>query len=66
MVFIQSHIRPTSAPMLQSISSSRDASKAIIDCQEKGLGYGKNTKLVHSSDFSSFDNHRLHLHYERS
>lgn len=66
MVFIQSHICPTSAPMLQSVPGSWDASKAIIGCQEKGLGYGKNTKLVHSSDFSSFDNHRLHLHYERS
>lgn len=66
MVFIQSHIRPTSAPMLQSISGNWDASKAVIDCQEKGLGYDENTQLVHSSDFSSFDNYRLHLYYERS
>jgi len=66
MVFIQSHLRPTNVPMLQSILGNWDASKAVIDCQEKGLEHDKNAKLVHCLDFSSFDNYRLHLHYERS
>lgn len=67
MVFIHSHICPTNTPILQEEVSGWEVSKAIV-LDRKGMEqrYDENAQLASYSDFSSFDNYRLQLHYERS
>ncbi|BDS13753.1 hypothetical protein [Aureispira anguillae] len=66
MVFIHSHICPTNTSMLISEFGDWKAPVAIANRQGMLLGQDENAKLANSSDFSSFNNYKLHLHYERS
>lgn len=67
MVLIHSHICLTNTPILQGESEAWEVSKAIV-LGRKGMGKrdDENAQLASCSDFSSFNNYRLHLHYEHS
>lgn len=63
MVFIQSHICPTSHSMLDA--KGWVTTLVAIDRQDQGQEWNECTMLTNSLDFSSFYNYKLHLHYEQ-